>query len=273
MIIGAMKAGTTDLSSKIAAHSGVSFCRTKEPHFFAKNPAWEGQLDRYHSLFRPEPGQICGEGSVSYSFVVEDPDVVDRLYRYNPDLRLVFIVRDPIDRIRSHYTHRLMGGIADLDPRREISIRRGEYIGRSRYGRTLEAYQDTFGPERILTLMFDDYVRDPDGTVASALEFLGLPEEDLSQASARNRTTGSNRSPWSPVFYLDQLLSFSPPAARRFLGRWINVKLRHKPTLPREIASDLWAELESDMDLFERISGHDLSGWRSRWTAPGGGAA
>jgi len=265
MIIGAMKAGTTDLAKKLSAHGKVDFCSQKEPHFFCRHPNWEEHLDQYHSLFQRDPYKISGEASTSHSFLGEYPSIVARLFEYNPELRFIYMARDPVARIRSHFAHRLMHGIADRDPERELSIRRAEYINRSQYGATLKAYQDFFGREQVLPIVFENYIRDPDGTLESVLDFLGLPGQRLNDVSARHSSTGSNRSRWSPVFYLDHILAFSPPAVRRVLSRWISVKLREKPQLPRDLALGLWEELEPDVALFERVSGLNVDVWRRRW--------
>jgi hypothetical protein len=258
-----MKAGTTELSMQLAAHPEVCFCDEKEPHFFVRNPDWKEKLDNYHQLFQPQSGQITGEASTSYSFLGEYPEVVERLFEYNPAIKLLLMVRHPIDRIKSHYAHRLMHGIAELDPEAELAIRKEEYLNRSRYGYTLEKYLSVFPREQLLILYFDEYTQSPQATMEKVFAFLGL-EPISTLVSARNSSTGSNRGKLSPVYYVDKTLAYSPPWLRRFLSRYISVKLPNKPRFSAELEQSLHQQLEPDIALFEQLSGREMSAWRVR---------
>lgn len=269
MIIGAMKSGTTDLASKLAHHSRVCFCEKKEPHFFNASKDWASRLVEYHRLYAPLPGQICGEGSTSYSDLGTYPNVVDRLYEYNPNLKFIYLVRDPIDRIKSQYAHRLMRGTAHMDPEQEFEQRRMRYVSQSSYGQTLKRYGEAFGYDRILTVGFETYVREMSRESQRVCEFLELPSEDLMQFTARNTSIGSNRSRLSPVYYLDHVLSYSPLSVRRMIGRRVSVKLREKPELPGHLEQDLWRELKPDMELLSDLSGLDVTPWFERWDRAG----
>ena len=261
-IIGAMKSGTTDLARKLANHTSVCFCDKKEPHFFNSREDWITSLDEYHSYFRPSPGQICGEGSTSYSDLVTYPKVVERLLAYNPELKLIYLVRHPIKRIQSQYAHRLMNGDAEPDIRLEFEKRGWRYLSQSSYGTTLKTYQEAFGERQVLPMLFESYIADMGKGVDRVCDFLGIPREDLSHISARNTTVGSNRSRWSPVYYVDRILTYSPRVVRRKFGRKISLKLREKPTLPPEIVHQLWEQIEPEVRLFESQSGLDTSIWR-----------
>jgi len=261
-IIGAMKSGTTDLARKLAHHSSVCFCDKKEPHFFNSRDDWESELEEYHSYFRPTPGQICGEGSTSYSDLATYPKVVERLHSYNPQLKLIYLVRHPIRRIQSQYAHRLMNGDAEPDINLEFENRGWRYLSQSSYGTTLKTYQEAFGQGQVLPILFESYITDMGGGVDRVCDFLEIPREDLMHITARNTTVGSNRSRWSPVYYVDRILAYSPRSVRRRFGRKVSLKLREKPKLPADVVGDLWTELEPEIRLFEEVSGMDTSIWR-----------
>ena len=262
VIIGAMKAGTTDLAAKLAHHSEVCFCSRKEPHFFNAREDWRNGLADYHRLFAPESGQICGEASTSYSDLATYPNVVRRLWDYNPGLKLIYLVRDPVDRIRSHYAHELMRGLADTEPRKEFAKRMKKYISCSSYGSTLAKYAELFDMSQILVIDFSSYTRAMNVVTERITDFLGLTHEDLSQIVAPNRSAGSNRSPLSPIYYTDYLLAFSPMFLRKRIGRKVSVKLRKKPVLPSDLETELRHELRSDIDLFATLTGMDVESWR-----------
>jgi hypothetical protein len=261
-IIGAMKSGTTDLARKLAQHSSICFSEPKEPHFFNSREDWESNLEEYHSSFRPQSGQICGEGSTSYSDLATYPKVVERLLAYNSKLKLIYLVRHPIKRIQSQYAHRLMNGDAEPDVNLEFKKCGWRYVSQSSYGTTLRTYQDAFGSQNVLPLVFEDYVMDMCSGVASVCNFLSIPREDLSHISARNATVGSNRSRTSPLYYIDHILTYSPRFVRRKFGRIVSLKLREKPVLPADIIDELWGRLDPEVSLFEEVSGLDASSWR-----------
>jgi len=263
MIIGAMKSGTTELATRLAGHSRVCFCRVKEPHFFSTNSDWMENIDSYHKLYRNKPQQICGEASTSYSFPHEYPDIPARLHAYNPKLKFVYIVRNPVDRIKSHYAHRLMQGTASKDPYVEMQVRRDEYLNRSQYGLTLRNYFDHFSQEQMMILKFENYIENPELTTETVYEFLELPSEKVRAVTARNRSIGSNRSRFSPVYYVDQILSHSPSSVRRVLSRYISVKLPEIPQFPLDLEVQLRKELASDVSIFGDLSGIDISDWQA----------
>src|SRR3954451_14010239 len=97
-VLGAGKAGTTWLFEVLAAHPHVTVARAKETMFFDEN--FHRGLGWYHSLFPDSTGQPVGEVSNSY---LAAPAVPERMAAYNPGMRLVALLRDPIDRALSNY--------------------------------------------------------------------------------------------------------------------------------------------------------------------------
>ena len=60
---------------------------------------WEADLASYHALYSPAPGQLCGEGSTMYTFLPEFDKTYERLFAYNPDLKFIYIMRSPVERV------------------------------------------------------------------------------------------------------------------------------------------------------------------------------
>ena len=100
IIIGVQKCGTTTLANWLSQHPGVRVCDQKEPDFFSKSPDWRAYLDGYHRLYADEneggSKKLWVEGSTSYSWYLDYPETAKRLFEYNPHLKLVFIVREPM---------------------------------------------------------------------------------------------------------------------------------------------------------------------------------
>ncbi|MEZ4620948.1 MAG: sulfotransferase domain-containing protein [Caldilineaceae bacterium] len=173
MMIGAQKCGTTSLAAQLAQHPEICFCSIKEPGFFHQHADWQEQLSDYHALYLPGAGQICGEASTMYTFLPEWQETPQRLFEYNPNLKLIYIMRDPVARVLSNYTHDLVRSIVKEAP--EIAIFKDPvYINRSRYAVQMRPYLELFDRNQILFLIFEDYVTNQACTLQKVAEFLGI---------------------------------------------------------------------------------------------------
>lgn len=265
IIIGAQKSGTTSLAQQLSTHPQICFCSEKEPHFFSTQQFWKKEIAKYHGLFNPQPNQICGEASTSYSFSFEYPEVPRRLYNYNPSLKLIFILRDPVQRIRSHYAHRLMRGIADKNLKAEISLKK-DYINRSKYGYSIQQFVQYFPRKQFLILFFEKYIREPHSVLREIYNFLEISYIEPTDVTAKNISVGSRRSKLSILFYFEKILSHSPPIIRRILSNYITIKLSKKPFFNRSDEIILWNHLKEDVKIVEEFVGIDLLEWKERYT-------
>ena len=105
MVIGAMKAGTTGLAFYLGQHPDVFISSTMEANFFADPGNWHRGVGWYQRLFDSEKLHV-GDGSVRNTMVPEYTGAPERIGRLLPDVRLVYLVRDPIERLRSMFIHR-----------------------------------------------------------------------------------------------------------------------------------------------------------------------
>jgi len=184
-IIGAMKCGTTSLFEFLAAHPDVCAPRNKEPHYFTRG--YKMPAAYYRHLFKHRrDGQLCGEASPTYSWVQRFPETPARLAHDAPDVRLVFLIRDPLDRVLSQLRHRDLVGTPDRDL--VAAVRNAELWERSSYATTLTSYLEHFDQNRIHVADLDD-LSDPNqlaavlahlGLDAGPLEPLSLPEANAS---------------------------------------------------------------------------------------------
>jgi len=247
-IIGAQKSGTTSLAYQLSQHPDVVISREKEPHFFSKRDDWQRALKAYHQLFTHKPGRCFGEASTSYSFYDEYPQAAARLAQYNPRLKLIYLLRHPVDRMESHYNHRLRNGAASRVPLRALA-EDPAYIQRSRYFHQLVPYLEHFPRDQLLVLLFEEYTQDPLGHLARIADFLDLSPEPLASADL----TPKNVSDVSVKLKSGAVLrSFSGalahlPGAGR-LARYVPVKYR----FPKELRSLLWKTVEHDMQRLEQ---------------------
>jgi len=247
-IIGAQKSGTTSLAYQLSQHPEVVISKEKEPHFFSKRDDWQGALDEYHQLFSHKPGRCFGEASTSYSFYDEYPKAAARLAQYNPALKLIYLLRHPVDRMESHYNHRLRNGAASRRPLKALS---GDpaYIQRSRYFYQLRSYLEHFPKEQLLVLLFEEYTADPLGHLARISEFLNISPEPLAQAdlTPKNVSDVSVKLKSASVLRaFSGALAHLPGAGR--LARHVPVKYRFS----NELRDLLWKTVEDDMQRLEQ---------------------
>src|SRR6185295_16842547 len=104
LIIGAAKSGTTALYRWLDQHPDVWLPETKEPHFFGRDKIWANGLDWYAALFEAAPaGAITGEASTTLTSHRLAHRAAERVASVVPDARLIYVLREPISRMRSHY--------------------------------------------------------------------------------------------------------------------------------------------------------------------------
>ena len=193
-IIGAMKSGTTSLHEYLDTHPQIAMSETKEPGYFveelslAKGDAWYLSLFDYDERFR-----YRGESSTHYTKLPVYRGVADRLHRFNPDARLIYIMRDPFDRLVSHYWHNVRDIVhgGELRPLLKAVQERPDYLAFSDYAMQLTPYLDRFGRQALYTLTFEALIEDPQRELDRLCRWLGLPPAPI----AREKSTAHNQKP------------------------------------------------------------------------------
>lgn len=203
LVAGAGRSGTTGLVEGLRTHPRVFVTQPKEPHYFALHdqPAdFQGPGDaatinrvavtdrsRYLDLYPTEHDYLAlGDGSVSTLYYAGR--AVEEIRRINPDMRLVVILRDPVERAYSSYLYMRARGfepcedvleaLAD-EPRRRVERwhHLWHYEAMSHYAADLATLQQALGQDQVGVWFHDDLVADYAGTVSSVLRFLGLPPD------------------------------------------------------------------------------------------------
>ena len=194
VIAGVQKGGTTALAQFLSEHPAIAMA-SREGHIFDSpdySPHWTpGEIDvRYARRVEPGPATAaCGESTPIYLFL---PDVPAELRRYNPALKVVVILRDPVERALSHYAmergrgneHRplwlaLLAERGRLrrcpDPKGpESAARRHSYRARGLYGVQLRNLFAAFPANQVLVLRSEDLLRRHDETLENVFAFLGV---------------------------------------------------------------------------------------------------
>lgn len=187
LIIGAQKAGTTALFDYLAEHPDVAMPAEKEAHHFDDETVdWAApDHDRYHALFPPLDGRLRGEATPIYGYW---PNALERIAAYRPEIKLIFLTRDPVERAWSHWRMESARGVEtqpfawcirqgrqrlfDAEPwghHREFS-----YVERGFYAEQVERMFGLFPRDQALILRAEDLRARPSDVLAQVAGFLAL---------------------------------------------------------------------------------------------------
>lgn len=186
IVIGAMKCATTAVHHYLDAHPDVSMTRVKEINFFNGAPIaphgdrdtwwrtgqWHRGVDWYASLF--DPGAPArGESSPGYTSP-DHPEVAERMAETVPDVRLVYLVRDPVDRAVSQFRHHERDGSEARPLVSAVTDPHSHYVLRSRYHDRLQPFLKHFGFGQVHVVVQERLLRDVRGEMAAVYEHVGV---------------------------------------------------------------------------------------------------
>jgi hypothetical protein len=190
IVIGGLKCGTTSLHHYLNLHPQVAMSRPKELNFFVEELNWPLGADWYATHFDPT-GAVRGESSPHYTNRPRFEGVADRMHRLVPEARVIYMVRDPIDRMLSHYLHNVGGGYERRSLDAALSDLDGTYVARSRYHFQLEPYLEAFGRKRIELVSREELLRDRAGTMKRVFAICGVDQSFTSPQFEREWETGT----------------------------------------------------------------------------------
>lgn len=212
IIIGAMKAGTTSLYRFLTTHPEISGPPSKELHYFSLDAARYG-LPGYALKFVGLPGPVLGEASPSYTEYPRFGDTARRIRMLLPRVKLIYCVRDPIARMRSHFNHEILEG--RQEPTCDVEAWTTEYLGPSLYGLQLERYLRYFDPGAIALVHAAQLREERQTTLAQLYDFLGVDTGWAGAAELDDQYTSEDRARIDPRVAPLKRWSVTRRAARR----------------------------------------------------------
>jgi hypothetical protein len=176
LIIGAMKSGSTTLHGHLRRHPDVFLTAYKEPEFFVAEKNWSRGVEWYQRLFAEAGSALAvGESSTSYTKYTEFPGVPERIASLIPDVRLVYILREPVDRMVSMYHHQVLTG-RESRPIDDALLTDPLYLGPSLYAANMRRYMGWFPRDQLHVMFTDDLAQDPGESVRRVSRFLGVDD-------------------------------------------------------------------------------------------------
>jgi hypothetical protein len=193
LIIGAAKSGTTTLYEYLNRHPQIHLSSIKEPQFFAVDSQYERGIEWYSSLFNgASPNQICGEASTDYTKLPLYPKTAERIAHHLPNVKMIYIMRHPVERVYSHYQHLQRGHKIELTFKDYIQ-KNSVCIDTSYYIKQINYYLDIFPKESFLFLLMEDLINHPESTLRNICKFLEI-DEHASLISGEQVTANNSKT-------------------------------------------------------------------------------
>jgi hypothetical protein len=298
VIAGAPKAGTTALHAALATHPGLYLSPVKEPKYYLtdgrppprsghRGPGdahsareWIWRREEYLALFAGAPaGTVRGESTPFYLY---DRAAQQRLAADVPGIKVIVVVRDPVDRAHSNWAHLRADG---LEPEADFlaAVRQEErrvaagwapfwhYRGLGTYGTQLRELYRHIPREQVFLLRYRQLVDTPRETLDRVSEFLGVP------IGVAHTVAPENVKPFvtdTPVYRLLSLAArggaalgaYAPPQVWRQVSRPLIAALHAgrapRTPLPVEVRREVLAPLLPDIELLEELTGESFADWK-----------
>lgn len=277
-IIGAMKSGTTSLHNYLGAHPAVFMCEPKEPGYFVQELTLSRGRDWYLSLFAAAREQtILGESSTHYAKLPVYRGVAERIAAFNEEARFIYVMRDPIKRVISHYWHNVRNLKWEAE-RRDIltAVKRDvQYLAFSDYAMQLEPYLRLFGRERIHIMTFETLTAQPRAAVQAIFRWLGVDDAFVPPGLDARWNSAPAQAMRVRGFGLLNALRHSP--AWGAIAPWVPVSLRalgnrlaEKPASPASESTEaaiayLRPRLQERTAALSALLGREFPEWTTLW--------
>lgn len=259
VIIGAQKCGTTALHSYLARHPQISMSRPKELDYFIAERNWSRGVEWYRERFDPA-SPIRGESSPNYSAHPHFAGVPERMAALVGDVKLIYVVRDPIDRVRANWVHAYSNRAEGRPLREAVLDPEMDYVTRSRYHLQLSRYLEHYPRERILVLDQSELLDDRRETLRRVFRFLGAREDVWRQAFAEPRleTSTRRRRTWLGVQVARRV---KIRTWRRLRDHWPFSRPFEQPVIDAELRAELAELLRDDIARFRELTGREFASW------------
>lgn len=189
IIAGTQKGGTTALDEYFRKHQNICMAEKKEVHFFDEDRYFDNHItnySKYHKYFNPnDHSQVIGEATPIYMYWNK---AIERIHVYNSQIKLIIILRNPIERAFSHWnmerdkgrdSRTFLQAIIDEDSKinsqNHFQNKTFSYLDRGYYSKQIKNIYNYFNKNQLLILRNEDLRQDPDNILVDIAKFLSIP--------------------------------------------------------------------------------------------------
>ncbi|MGM0519943.1 MAG: sulfotransferase domain-containing protein [Campylobacterota bacterium] len=279
IVAGAQKSGTTYIWSILKQHPNIFVPEKKEINFYNTSATKDFDKGKYLELFNDAlEYQIKGEASPRYIFYSHVPKM---MYELNPNLKLIFILRNPIVRAESHYLHNVRDGVENLSFEKALqeedfrinkdafSLRAYSYVSRGLYAKQLKEYFKYFPREQILILKFEDFMKNKQKGFKEIHSFLGTSNFNYEEKKSNKNERKYIKYRWLNNIYQNQFAK----VCSKFFSRDTKDKIKNsikklnttqntKKLLDNNSIEYIKKKTIHDIEELEKITGWNLEDWK-----------
>ncbi|AMW06038.1 sulfotransferase family protein [Gemmatimonas phototrophica] len=287
LVIGAGRAGTTSLHHYLSQHPQIFLPRVKAPSYWyavgvpdamaSTLPAsFVRDAAEYDALFaNSSPGHVRGEVSPVY---LASTAVAQRVAATLPAIRIVVMLRHPVDRVYARWVARRRDGLeptatfeALIAQERDQPLIRPDahatYLAGGMVSHVLRSWYDAIPADQRLVLWFDDFARDSAASMRTVCRFLGVDDTvPLDTSRSHNRSGGRIRNPmvravWSASYPLRRSVRPLVPQALRDRVFQLATSQVDRLPLADETRAQLTDLYRDEILALANLTGRDLSSW------------
>lgn len=277
IVAGAQKSGTSTLYAQLSQHPEITASKHTEIEFFTRSNDEVGSRSAYLRNFKKPHAHWLLDVSPGYITSKVAPKQIASIF---PDARIVFILRDPASRAYSAWRMQITKG-SELRPFGEAMESEMHYLENGRYGKHIERYLECFPLKNIQILFFEDLVKNPQKVLSSISEWIGISNMDGSHLRIEN--AGGDPRFKFVVLCLNMLfrirnglsgsmlrcivsnrwIDHSSRRLRNRIATWNRVTDERRVGPSSDAARFIRQSLREDVEIVEKITGRDLSKWKT----------
>jgi hypothetical protein len=267
VVIGAQKCGTSGLHYHLGLHPQIWMSRPKELNFFIEERNWPLGEGWYRGQFDPR-AKVRGEASPNYTAFPQHVGVPERMHSLLPDAKLIYVVRDPLERIAAHWVHNYAKRREKGDLRATLTHPNTSYVVRSQYHMQLQQFLRFYPLEQILLLEQEELRTGGAEVLRRVFEFVGADPDFSHPHFGRERHQTSRKTRASRLAVRMERLSRT--RGGRLLPRNLWLALDEKLPLRRpierpEVRAALGPEvmrvLREDAERLRELTGREFANW------------
>jgi Sulfotransferase domain len=267
IVIGAQKCGTSGLHYYLSLHPETSMSKPKELNFFIAERNYPRGFDWYRAHFDPR-ATVRGEASPNYTAYPQHVGVPERMHAAVPGAKLLYMVRDPIDRIAAHWIHNFAKRREKGDLRATLMHANTSYLARSHYYMQLQQFLRCYPREQILLVEQEELRNRRLQTLRTVFEFIGV-DPDFSHArfsDERHKTSRKTRA--TPLAIRLERFGETPrgrvvPASFwRAVGNLFPFRSTIEvPNVREALSPEALRSLREDAERLRELTGREFASW------------